>query len=70
LLTLEQASWRIAEAAERRSSRSRNPADIGPHLESTRPCGSMISGGDVVAAEMEKVGDLVVGGEETLRLPH
>jgi hypothetical protein len=29
----------------------------------------MFTGGDVVAAEMEKVGDSVVGGKEALRLP-
>jgi hypothetical protein len=29
----------------------------------------MLAGGDVVAAEMEEVVDLVVGGEEALRLP-
>ena len=46
-----------------------NPANVGPHLERTRPCGSILAGGDVVAAEMEEVGDLVVGGEETLCLP-
>ena len=69
LLSLGQASWRIAAVAERQSSRCSNPADIGPHLERTRPCGSMFSGGDVVAAEMEKVGDLVVGREEALCLP-
>ncbi len=28
-----------------------------------------VPGGDVVAAEMEEVGHLVVGGEETLCLP-
>jgi hypothetical protein len=30
--------------------------------------GSILIGGDVVAAEMKEVVDLVVGGEETLRL--
>jgi hypothetical protein len=29
----------------------------------------MFTGGDVVAAKMEKVSDLVVGGEEALCLP-
>ena len=45
-----------------------NPADIRPHLERTHPCGTILDGGDVVAAEVEEVGDLIVGGEETLCL--
>src|SRR5688500_4764534 len=43
--------------------------DVGPRLERTRPCGSMLAGGDVVAAKMEEVVDLVVGREESLNLP-
>ena len=54
---------------ERSSGRGGNLADVGPHLECTRPCGSIFTGGDVVAAEMEEVVDLVMGGEETLCLP-
>ena len=54
---------------ERSSGRGGKPADVGPYLERTRPRGSMFTGGDVVAAEMEEVGDLVVGGEEALCLP-
>src|SRR5215203_5636690 len=45
-----------------------NPADISPHLECTRPRGAILAGGDVVAAEVEEIADLVVGGEETLCL--
>jgi len=45
-----------------------NPADIGPHLERQRPGGTILIGGDVVAAEMEEVVDLVVGGEKALCL--
>ena len=45
-----------------------NPADFRPHLERPHPCGSVFTGGDVVAAEMEEVGDLVVGGEKALCL--
>ena len=52
----------------RSSSRGSNPADVCPCLERARPRGAVLAGGDVVAAEMEKVADLVVGGEETLRL--
>ena len=46
-----------------------NPADVGPHLKRTLPCSSILTGGEMVAAEMEEVVDLVVGGEETLCLP-
>src|SRR3712207_9534983 len=53
----------------RSSSRGSDPADVCPHLERTHPRGAVLAGGDVVAAEVEKVADLVVGGEETLRLP-
>src|SRR3712207_4505954 len=52
----------------RSSSRGSNPADVCPYLERAPPCGAVLAGGDVVAAEMEEVADLVVGGEETLRL--
>ena len=34
-----------------------------------RKRGSILAGGDVVAAEVEEVADLAVGGEEALRLP-
>src|SRR3954454_7361250 len=51
------------------SSCRSNPADVGPHLERTRPRGTVLAGGDMVAVEMEEVVDLVVGGEETLCLP-
>src|SRR4051795_157193 len=50
---------------EQSSGRGSNPANVGPRLERTRPCGSVLAGGDVVAAELEEVVDLVVGGEET-----
>jgi hypothetical protein len=37
-------------------------------LERPRPCGAILVGEDVVAAEMEEVGDLIVAGQETLCL--
>ncbi|CAA9269736.1 MAG: hypothetical protein AVDCRST_MAG08-3128 [uncultured Acetobacteraceae bacterium] len=53
----------------RHSGHGGNPADVCPRLERTRPRGSVFAGGDVVAAEMEEVADLAVGGEGALRLP-
>src|SRR5918993_2746426 len=53
----------------RSSSCGSNPADISPHLECTRPRGAVLAGRDVVAAEVEEIADLVVGGEEALCLP-
>src|SRR3954453_11897440 len=50
------------------SSCRSNPADVGPHLERTRPCGTVLAGGDMAAVEMGEVVDLIVGGEETLCL--
>ncbi len=32
------------------SSCGGNPADVGPHLERTRPCGAVLDGGDAVSA--------------------
>src|SRR3712207_4194600 len=61
--------WQTEGGAARSSSRGSNPADVGPHLERMRPCGAVLVGGDVVAAEVEEIVDLVVGGEEALRLP-
>ena len=48
---------------------SRDTADLGPMLESLRPCGSVFGGGNVIAAEMKEVVDRVVSREEPLRLP-
>ncbi len=52
----------------RSSSRGSNPADVCPRPECTRPRGAVLAGGDAVAAEMKEIADLVVGGEEALRL--
>ena len=54
------------------SDRSDNPSDVGPRLgrtERTYLCRSMCTGGDVAAAEMEEVGNLVMSGEEALCPP-
>src|SRR4051794_15584438 len=56
-------------APARSSGHRSNPADLGPRLERPRPCGAVLAGGEVAAAEMEEVVDLVVGGEEPLCLP-
>jgi hypothetical protein len=50
------------------SSCRSNAAGISPYLKRTRPCISISTSGDVVAAEMEDVVDLVVDGEEALCL--
>src|SRR3954451_5888475 len=42
--------------------------DLSPDRERLRPDGSVLAGGEVIAVEMEEVVDLVVGGEEPLRL--
>jgi hypothetical protein len=42
--------------------------DLGPGLEGLGPGGSIRVGGEVIAAEVEQVADLVVSGEEALRL--
>jgi hypothetical protein len=44
-----------------------NPADVCPHVERPRLCNSMQDDGDVIAAEIENVIGLVVGGEKALR---
>ena len=41
--------------------------DLGPGLKGLGPGGSILIGGDVVAAEVEQVVDLVMGGEKALR---
>jgi hypothetical protein len=48
---------------------SGNPGDFGPALEGLGPGGSILRGWEVIAAEVEEVVDLIVGGEETLGLP-
>ena len=42
--------------------------DLGPGLEGLGPGGSILVGGEVIAAEVEQVGNLIVSGEEALRL--
>jgi hypothetical protein len=43
-------------------------ADFGPDFEFLGPGCSVLGGSDMIAAEMEEVVDLIVGGEEPLRL--
>ena len=45
-----------------------NAADFRPDVESLGPGSSVLSGSDMIAAEVEQVIDLIVGGEEALRL--
>lgn len=66
MLTLTQASWQVAAVTERQPSRRSDSTDIGPRLEPTPPCGAQLACGEVVAAKMEKVDDLVMGREKAL----
>src|SRR3954454_187316 len=60
------------EAHEGRSHEGFCPSghagDLGPGLEGLGPGGSILAGGAVIAAEVEEVGNLIVGGEEALSL--
>src|SRR5215207_3983393 len=47
---------------------SGNAGDRGPGLEGLGPGGSILDGGEVLAAEVEQVVDLIVSGEEALSL--
>ena len=47
---------------------SGHAGDLGPGLEGLGPGGSILDGGDVIAAEVEEVVDPIVGGEEALGL--
>src|SRR5215217_2427718 len=51
-----------------RLCQSGHAGDLGPGLKGLGPGGSILISGDVVAAEMKEVVDLVVSGEETLCL--
>jgi hypothetical protein len=42
--------------------------DLSPDREGLRADGSVLAGGEVIAVEIKEVVDLVVGGEEPLRL--
>src|SRR3954469_23367096 len=43
-------------------------SDLGPHREGLRADGAVVSGRKMIAVEVEEVVELVVGGEEPLRL--
>ena len=47
---------------------SRDTGDLGPKLEGPGPCGSIVAGGDVLAAERKEVVDRVMSREEPLCL--
>ena len=47
---------------------SSHASDRGPGLEGLGPGGSILTGGEVIAAEVEEVVDLIVSGEEALGL--
>src|SRR3954452_19143359 len=60
---------RDVSRAHRASPDAGNAGDLGPGLKGLGPGGSILIGGEGGAAEMKKGVDLVVGGEEALRLP-
>ena len=47
---------------------SGHAGDRGPGLEGLGSGGSILTGGEVIAAEVEEVVDLIVSGEEALGL--
>src|SRR3954468_24030729 len=47
---------------------SGHAGDLGPGLEGLGPGGSVLAGGEVIAAEVEEVVDLIVSGEKPLGL--
>jgi hypothetical protein len=51
-----------------RLCQSGHASDLGPGLKGLGSGGSILAGSDVIAAEVEQVIDLVVGGEKALRL--
>jgi hypothetical protein len=60
---------RNAGQAHGRSRHAGNAGHFGLGLEGVGSGGSVLGGGEVIATEVEAVADLVVGGEETLRVP-
>ena len=60
------------KAPERRSHERLCPSghagDRGPGLKGLGPGGAILTGGAVIAAEVEQVVDLIVSGEEALGL--
>jgi hypothetical protein len=55
---------RVSPGSDRDSGTSRGQAgtrDLGPSLEDFGASGAILGGGDVMAAEEEEVGDLVMG---------
>ena len=59
---------RNAGQAHGRSRHAGNAGHLGPGLEGAGSGGSILGGREVIAAEVEEVVDLVVGGEEALRV--
>jgi hypothetical protein len=61
-LNLSQRQWELKELLPTHT------ADLSPNLKFLGPGSSMLGSSDMIAAEMEEVVDLIVGGEEPLRL--
>ena len=60
--------WKQAIGTCIRNLLPTHTADFGPDLEFFGPGCSVLDGSAMIAAEMEEVVDLIVGGEEPLRL--
>jgi hypothetical protein len=57
----DRAHWRLRHAGD--------TSHFGPGPEGAGPGGAILGGRQAVATEVEEVADLVVGGEEALRVP-
>jgi hypothetical protein len=58
-----------AGRSKRRSGGHGSAGDRGPDVEGSGAGGSVLVGGDVIAAEVEEVVDRLVRCQESLRLP-
>ncbi len=63
-----RSRWRMLRAACSWLRRSGDAGDLGPNLKGLGPCGSILGGRHLAAAEVEEVVDPVMGGQEALRL--
>jgi len=69
LYDIGRASAGSAGCAHQRSCHAGNAGDLDPGLERFGPDGSILTGGQAVAAARKEVVDPVVGGEKALSVP-